>query len=139
MRQTTLIIIGIFALAGLTLSAYLTWYAILTESGICLLTGFFGCSKILTSSYSRIGRIPTALFGAVWFAVILLLTVLVAKSKDRLKFLLAWSLLAIPGVSTLVFIELVLIGAICPLCTGAHILGIAVMLLTVMMWRKERS
>lgn len=128
-------VIVVLALAGLAISGYLIWYDIVTPRGACPLTGFFGCSQILSSPYSRIGRIPTAFLGVVWFAVAAWLSMVVARNQNWLVYLLVWSLLAPGGVSVLAYIELFLIGAICPLCTSAHALGITILALTLVMWR----
>jgi uncharacterized membrane protein len=125
------------ALIGLGISTFLTWYDIVTPRGVCSLTGFFGCSEILTSQYSRIGGVPTAFVGALWFIVVLWLAIVVTRSEARLIHLLAWSLLAIPGVGALGYIELVVIGAICPFCTSAHVLGLAILVLAAIMWRNR--
>jgi uncharacterized membrane protein len=129
--------IVVLAVAGLGISGYLVWYDLMTRSGTCPLTGFFGCTAILTSAYSRIFGVPTALFGFIWFLVVVLFAALVARDAGRLKFLLVWSLLGFVGVIGLVYIELFLIGAICPLCTFAHVLGILVLALTAIMWNKR--
>lgn len=129
--------IAALALIGLSVSIFLTWYDIITPKGFCSLTGFFGCSEILTSRYSKIGIVPTAFLGALWFIVVLWLAIIVARTEGRLIYLLVWSSLAIPGVAALVYIELVVIGAICPFCTAAHLLGLAIMILTLITWRNR--
>lgn len=127
--------IAVFALTGLGISTFLAWYDIVTPKGVCSLTGFFGCSEILSGQYSRVGGVPTALLGAIWFIVVLWLAIVVGRDEARMIYLLAWSLLAIPGVSVLIYIELIVIGALCPFCTSAHLLGLAIVILTVIVWR----
>ena len=127
----------ILALAGLGVSGYLVWYDFMTWTGVCLLTGFFGCSAILTSPYSRIFGIPLALVGFIWFLVVVLLAALVARDSKWLKFLLVWSIIGLIGVIGLAYTELFLIGAICPFCTSAHVLGILILALTIVMWKKR--
>jgi len=129
--------VAALALIGLGVSAFLTWYDIVTPRGFCSLTGFFWCSEILTSQYSRIGGVPTAFLGALWFIVVLWLAIVVTRDEARLIYLLAWSLLVIPGVGALAYIELVVIGAICPFCTSAHVLGLVILVLAVIMWRNR--
>ena len=129
--------IAVFALIGLGTSAFLTWYDLVTPKGICSLTDFFGCSEILSSQYSRVGGVPTALLGALWFIVVLWLSIVVSRDEARMIYLLAWSLLVIPGVTVLIYIELIVIGVICPFCTSAHLLGLAILILTVIMWRNR--
>lgn len=130
-------LVAITATVGLAISAFLTWYDITTVRGICSLTGFFGCEKILISPYSRIGIIPLAFVGFLWFAVTILLDLRLMKDRSWLRYLLAWSILALPSVGILVYIEIVVIGAICPLCTSTHLLGLTILILTVIMWRNR--
>ena len=138
MQQRTLAwTVAALALIGLGVSAFLTWYDIVTPREFCSLTGFFGCSEILASQYSRIGSVPTAFLGALWFIVVLWLAIVVTGDEARLIYLLGWSLLAIPGVGELAYIELVVIGAICPFCTSAHVLGLVILVLAVIMWRNR--
>jgi uncharacterized membrane protein len=127
------------ALLGLVDSGYLIWYDVASQKGICSLTGFFGCSTILDSSYARVGGIPTALFGFVWSAVVILLAMRVANDGEWIKYLLPWSILGALGVAALMYIELIRLGAICPFCTAAHILGLAILGLTVSLWRQSHS
>jgi len=122
---------------GLALAGYLTWYDLVTPKGACPLSGYFGCSAVLTSAYSRIAGIPVALLGFLWFLASARLDLLAAKSAKWLKLLLLWSLLALVGISALVYTEVFLIGAFCPLCTSAHALGLAVLALTVTLWVRK--
>lgn len=132
-----LAIIVVLAMAGLGVSGYLLWYDFMTRRGACPLTGFFGCTAILTSVYSRIFGIPLALFGFIWFLAIVLFAALVARDAKWLKLLLAWSLVGVIGVIGLVYTEIFLIGAICPFCTSAHVLGVLILALTAVMWNKR--
>ena len=133
--------VSAFSAAGLLVSGYLTWQALITPVGSCplALSGFWGCSTVLSSPYARIGGVPTALLGIVWFTGALMLGLVHLRNMRLTTPLLVWSLMGVAGVATLVYIELVVVGAICPFCTAAHVLGIAVLVLAVVMWTKERS
>ena len=77
------------------------------------------------------------MLGAIRFIVVLWLAIVVGRDEARMTYLLAWSQLAIPGVSVLIYIELIVIGAICPFCTSAHVLELAIVILAVIMWRNR--
>lgn len=128
-------VIVALALIGVAISGYLAWYDLVSSTTYCTLSGFFGCSKILSSPYAHIDRMPTAFLGVVWFAVSAWLGMIIARNENRLGYLLVWSVPAMLGVVILAYIELVVVGAICPLCTSAHVLGIAIFILTLVMWR----
>ena len=129
------------SLAGVVVSGYLTWQALITPVGACplVLSGFFGCSAVLSSQYARIGDMPTALFGLVWFIVAVALSLGIPRNRRLIVALLAWSVVGLVGVAGLVYIELFIVGAICPFCTAAHLLGLAVFGLDVLLWKRKRG
>jgi uncharacterized membrane protein len=112
------------ATAGLLLSAYLT---LLPPPTFCDINNFFSCDTVLSSPYAKIGGIPTAFLGVVWFAAATILSPLAVRSPKASKALFITSIVAVAGVLVLIYIELVAIGAICLLCTTAHLLGIGVL------------
>lgn len=129
------------SLAGVVVSGYLTWQALITPVGACplVLSGFFGCSAVLSSQYARIGDMPTALFGLVWFIVAVALSLGIPRNRRLIVALLAWSVVGLVGVAGLVYIELFIVGAICPFCAAAHLLGLAVFGLAVLLWKRKRG
>jgi len=131
-------ILGLAAL-GLGISGYLTWYSYVIAVGVCPLNGYFTCSAVLTSSYSKIAGVPVALLGALWFVAVMPLSVLVSKDDKWLSFLLGWSVLGVAGVVGLQYIQIFLVRSICPLCTSAHIVGIMILAVTVSIWLSSRT
>jgi uncharacterized membrane protein len=88
------------------------------------------CYAVLSSRYSQIFGIPLELLAVGYFIVNLLLVYLIAFGTDRLfkaslKTLFGWRFLGIIIVPYLVFVELVLIRAICIYCTIMHVAIIA--------------
>ena len=130
--------IGVLAVAGLAISGYLTWCSFIIGVGVCPLTGYFGCSEVLTSPYSRILGVSVAVVGLLWFLATMFLSLLVASDEKWLGLLLVWSLLGLAGIIGLVYIEIFLIGALCPLCTSAHALGLAILGVSLNMWIARR-
>lgn len=139
LKKTIALTCSALALAGLIVSGYLTWEALITPIGSCplVLSGFFGCSKVLSSSYSRIGGLPTATLGLGWFIIALGLTAGILRNSKLVPALLAWSLVGLAGVIPLVYIELFVIGAICPFCTAAHLLELGILGLALLLWKKQ--
>jgi len=78
------------------------------------------------------------MLGLAWFLVTMALSLGLLRNKKLAPALLAWSLVGLVGVVGLVYIELFLVGAICPVCTSAHLLGLGVLVLAVVIWRKQR-
>ncbi|MEM1945419.1 MAG: vitamin K epoxide reductase family protein [Candidatus Caldarchaeum sp.] len=115
------------SLAGLVLSIYLT---IAPTPQFCEITSFMSCDRVLSSPYAKVMGVPTALYGAGWFAAASTAAFLSSEKRWAARFLVAWSLLGILGIAALIYVELVLINALCILCTAAHVLGLAVAILT---------
>ena len=124
------------AVAGAAVSIYLT---VLHYVGVvpgCPVTGPINCDAVLTSPYAVIAgtSVPTSAAGIVWFA---LSAVLWTRPVGRVQ--LAWSALGLLAVLYLVFLEIVRIGAICLWCTAAHLLVVALFLIALYTWQRDRS
>ncbi len=96
-----------------------------TGSGIAI-----DCAKVLLSPYSSISifgvSVHLELLAAVWFIVnILLVTVITSASesfsKKVLKVLFGWRFFGIILVPYLIYLELVVIKAVCTYCTIMHV------------------
>ena len=125
----------ILSLAGMGVAGYLTWYEIIVPVGVCPINvPFISCSAALTSAYSRIDGVSVASLGLVWFVGAGLLGVLSAENKAYLKLLLAWSIIAVVGIVSLLSVEVFLLGEICPFCTSAHVLGLGIVVTTTKLW-----
>lgn len=111
------------SIAGLVLSMYMT---LLPPPQFCELSSFVSCDKVLTSPYAYFLGVPTAFYGVVWFAVASSALFLAGEKKTAAKFVTFWSFVGLASVAVLVYVEIGLIGALCLLCTGAHVLVVAV-------------
>jgi len=88
------------------------------------------CDAVLSSDYSQVFGVPLELFAVFYFIINLLLVYFIAFGSDRLlrisrNLLFGWRFLGILIVPYLVFIELVLIKAICVYCTIMHVAIVA--------------
>jgi uncharacterized membrane protein len=103
------------SLAGAAISVYLTAVHYAGVPLACPSTAQVSCEAVLSSRYAVLAgtTIPTSAAGIVWFAVS-------AALWTRRP---SWPLLA---VLALVFIEIVVLGAICLWCTAAHVLVVAI-------------
>lgn len=111
------------SLTGVGLSSYLEY---VSSQPTCPV-GFQGCDIVVTSPYSRIYGVSLSSLGLAWFLILLILTVLASykNSKNFSYIILGWTLASIPSVAILVWIEVVILNAICIYCTIAHLLGIS--------------
>ena len=116
------------SVAGIAISIYLT---VLHYAGVvpaCVASGPVNCEAVLSSPYAVIAgsSIPTSVLGVVWFGAS---AVVWALPRGWIQ--LVWSAVGLVTVLYLVFIEIVLVGAICLWCTAAHVLVVALLLLAV--------
>jgi uncharacterized membrane protein len=120
------------ALVGLTDSAYLTYLSFNPPTS-CPIGEFsiFSCNEVIYSQYAHVYGISVALLGLGWFVIALGL-ILVAWRNARLTGgVVAWSLLGAVGVAGFVYTEIFLLGSICPLCTIAHLAGLAILAFSI--------
>jgi uncharacterized membrane protein len=123
-------------LAGLGVSAYLTAVHYTSVPLVCSTSGAINCEQVLSSPYAVIAgtTLPTSAAGMLWFAVTVVLAGLrLAGPASPLvaRLQLAWSAIGLLTVVGLVFIEIVVLGAICIWCTAAHTLVLAIFLLSL--------
>lgn len=118
------------AVAGLGLSTYLTWVHYAEPRSLsCPDTGVINCTKVTTSPESMIfGVIPVALTGALYFLAMAGLT-LPGVWRSALPWLrrirFAGAVAGIGMVCYLVYVEAVVVHAICLYCTAVHALTFA--------------
>ena len=131
---------SIASLAGLSISVYLTAVHYTGVPLACTTSGAINCELVLSSPYSVIAGsgLPTSAAGIVWFAGSAALATLIwagrgAPLASRLQ--LAWSGLGLLTVIGLLFIEIVVLGAICIWCTAAHSLVVAIFVMVLWLAR----
>lgn len=126
---------ALLSLLGVIVSAYLS--AVDLSQGqvplACANSGLVNCDLVTSSAQSRLGGVPVAFLGVVWFAGMLGLL----AYEDRIRLLaspalhLAWTGGGVLMVFYLIYAELFLIGAVCVWCTVVHVLVIGLFLLAV--------
>jgi uncharacterized membrane protein len=117
------------SVAGLGVAIYLTAVHYAGVPLACPANGTISCEAVLSSRYAVIAgtNVPISAAGIVWFAVS---SVLWISRFARLQ--LAWSIAGLVTVLALVFVEIVLVGAICIWCTAAHVLVVVIFLVALM-------
>jgi len=128
---------GAFTSVGLLVSAYLTVLSSSPPSS-CPVGDFtiFSCDEVIWSKYSHFYGVSVALLGLVWFIVTFALVVGTRRSERLTRILFAWAILGAAGVAVFVYTEIFLLGSVCPLCTIAHISGLATLALSTIALRK---
>jgi len=113
------------AVAGLALSTYLTYVHYIEPTSLsCPDTGVINCTKVTTSPESMLfGHLPVALAGALYFLAMAVLTLPALWRSQRRT----WSAARLAGVVAgvgmvcyLVYVEAVVVHALCLYCTAVH-------------------
>ena len=108
---------------GLAVSVYMTIYKISGNDGMCLGSG--DCSTVNASRFPEVNGIPVAVFGIVGYAAILIVLFYENKNEffKRNGTLLAFGMSLTGFLFTLwlVYVELVLLKAICPFCVTSQV------------------
>jgi uncharacterized membrane protein len=130
----TWVIGTLLCLIGLGVAAYLT-YAHFNTSVVlaCPDKGLINCTKVTTSSYSKVFGIPVALLGLLYFVFMVPLQLPWAwrSTNPQLRMLrMAASAVGVAFVLWLLFAELVEIRNICLYCSAVHIITFAVFIST---------
>jgi len=120
------------ALVGLMDSAYLTYLSFSPPTS-CPLGEFsiFSCNEVIYSQYAHVYGISVALLGLGWFVIALGLILIAWRNVRLILAVVVWSLLGAVGIAGFVYTEIFLLGSICPLCTIAHVAGLAILALSV--------
>jgi uncharacterized membrane protein len=118
-----------FAAIGTAISAYLTWVHYSGSLALCI--GVGGCEAVQTSRYAMVGELPVAAIGLAGFASILAVALVrVAADHPSLDLaLFGLSLAATLYVAYLTYVEIFVLGAICPWCVTAAACAVAVFVL----------
>ena len=136
-RSTLFFAMGTCTLVGLLVSAYLTVLSFSPPSS-CPVSdfGFFSCNEVLWSEYSHFYGVSVALLGLIWFIIAAGLLVVAWRNERLIRIMFAWSMLGAAGVVAFVCTEIFLLGSVCPLCTIAHLSGLAILALSALALRR---
>jgi len=120
------------ALLGLAVSAYLTWLKLTGNAALFCRPGS-GCEAVQSSRYGTFLWVPTAAWGAVFYAVIAALALWgLSLTRWRIAFLLAAA-----GVGFSIYLTALSVFAVhatCPYCLLST--AIALVLLALLVWQK---
>ncbi len=138
-KKNLLWTIIILSIIGILTSIYLiqNHYAPPAEGALCDFGESISCSLVNTSVYSVLFNVPVALFGALWFVVLILLSwKAMKKAGSLIAMMLGWNILGLLFVIYLVIAEIIL-QSICPFCTVVHLIVIATLSISIFLYRHE--
>ena len=116
--------LGVLALLGLAVGAYLTWVHYAGVEPVC--TGISDCERVQSSEYSELAGVPVALIGMLGYAAIL------ASLRGPLELTALLAYLGLAFSAYLTWAELFRIEAICQWCVVSALLILAIAALATM-------
>jgi uncharacterized membrane protein len=111
-------------------------------TSVCTFSAFFSCGAVAKSGLTTTLYVPDWAWGVVGFVAILVVAALAEAHKKDLRYAYALLLLTTAGVGLamyLLYVELVQIHALCPVCLTAYVFGIIAWLGTLMLVRRLRQ
>jgi uncharacterized membrane protein len=127
-ERSTRILLVVLAVAGLVMSAYLTWVHLLGVSPVCL-AGNGGCETVQSSRYAEILGGPVAALGMGGYAGLLVSGLLRGEGGALLGLFV--TLVSVIFSAYLTYLELFVIYAICQWCVSSAALMTAAFILCV--------
>ena len=124
MQQTLARTSVILAILGLAVAVYMTVFKLTDNAKMCLGNG--GCSIVNNSVYSEVYGVPVAVVGALGYAAILAVLTLSGRSsflaRNATLLFFGLSLAGFLFTVYLIYVEIVLIHALCPFCLASQII-----------------
>jgi len=133
-------IILVLGFLGLLTSLYLvkSHYTGIEQGSVCDFGETISCSIVNTSIYSEIFNVPVAVFGAIWFVVLLLMTWKAMKNEKLVVGLLAMSIVGLLSMIYLIGAEIIL-QSLCPFCTVVHVIIVITFILSLIMYKRQNK
>jgi uncharacterized membrane protein len=131
--------LAIFATLGLVASASSTWvhYQLLHNpaySSFCDVNATVSCTEAYTSRFGSFNGVPVALFGVLFFALVLGLIAVCSRSESASPnlpgYVFALSTAGLAVVLYLAYASFVVLHAVCLLCVGTYVAIIGLFLLS---------
>ena len=104
-------------------------------TSFCDINDTVSCTQVYLSNYGSVGGIPTALLGAFWFGLVLLLTFAAGSASSEIAenvggYLLVLSTIGLSAVLFLGYVSFMVIGALCVLCVVVYAAVVGIFLLS---------
>lgn len=124
---------------GLLISIYMTIYKVTSNDSMCLGSG--DCSTVNASRFSEVNGIPVAVIGMLGYAAILAVHFFEHRNPffEQNGRLMIFGLALTGFIFTLwlIYVELVLLKAICPFCVASQVAMTFIFIIAVMRLIKD--
>jgi dihydroorotate dehydrogenase subfamily 2 len=134
----SLVICGII---GILDSGYLTYEHFLNVTPPCSTGAFADCGKVLQSSYAKIFGFPLALLGLIHYSLFTILsaTQIITKKRSLSFAILVLSLVGFMSSLYFVYLQLIVIKAICLFCMISALNSAILFIITQLVFSKEQK
>jgi uncharacterized membrane protein len=125
-------------LAGIVISAYLTYIHYTKVSPICL--GIADCDEVLASPYAQMWGVPLSLLGLLMYVALMLLGFLMLSNKVKRQDLIVMGTYTLAVAGTLFtlylyYLEIFEIHAFCTWCIASSIVMFITLIISIMILR----
>lgn len=138
-RGLLIVLILVLSFLGIADSWYLYQSAMTDTALSCDLgSGLDGCNIVAQSEYSRLFGVPLALYGVGFFALtfILAAALTIISSRRLYQALVAVSVFGVAASAVFVFIQFVLIKALCIYCIASAAIAVLLCALSWMLFKR---
>lgn len=107
----------------------------------CSPNPFLSCSKVDDSNHTTLGPVPDWSVGLAGFVILLLLDIQFLRTFERRyhQLLLVFSGIGVAVTAVLAYVELGIIGALCPICLGCYLANLGVFAVLILLWRLRQQ
>ncbi|MEM3186209.1 MAG: vitamin K epoxide reductase family protein [Conexivisphaerales archaeon] len=115
----------IISVIGIAIAIYDAYEYITEDFRYCSINSRFSCGAVFASGHTSIFGIPFYILGLIWFPLVLLSGLASIKSRGEASGQYLLLLLIVGDIFTIYlwYLELVVIGAICPVCLSLYIVN----------------
>ncbi len=113
---------------GIAIAIYLAYEYLTLNFNSCNVSQQFSCGGVFQSGYTSLFGIPFFVMGLVWFPLVLAVGLVITRGgKNPLEGEILLPLLMVGNVFTfyLWYLELDVIGIVCPLCVSLYMVNYA--------------
>jgi dihydroorotate dehydrogenase subfamily 2 len=140
-KDNLYLLLVIMALVGVMDAGYLTYEKLANVIPPCSIGIFADCGKVLGSSYAMVLGVPLAMIGLVFYAIEFVMATgwFLTRKKEFAFGLLITTTGGLLGSIYFVFLQLVIIKAICQYCMVSALVSLLLFIATVSLLSLERK
>lgn len=112
---------------GFAIAVYHSYSEITANFNACNFSSSISCGNVFASGYVSIFGVPFYVLGLIWFPALLLIGLWSTRGGKEISGDVLVPLLMVGNAFTIYlwYLELVRIGAICPVCVGMYVINYA--------------